>query len=196
LAKPKGLVLEEDLVAQEFDLEEITGRDLSDDDALIDQIGKDIAEFIRKRADANKGIGGKALRSPYSKSYAESTEFKAHGKSPQNVNMRLTGEMLEAINVLDIHGNTLVVGIEGEQAPKAHGHMTGRNGEVPAMKREFFGLTRSELKNEILSKYKSEIADTPSAKTRVGDFESEIEREINSPGFRIVGDLFEVDDEF
>lgn len=152
----EGLIVEQDIVAQEFNLEDLLGVDLSSDPTLAAEIGQDIIEFIKKRADKNQGIGGKALRKPYSKMYQNSFEFKQYGKTANDVNMRLTGDMLDSIQVLDFDGSTLVVGIEGEQAPKAHGHMTGKNGEVPKMKREFFGLTSTEL-DGIIKNYSDRI---------------------------------------
>lgn len=163
MALPKGLTVEQDIVAQEFDLVEITGKDL--DESTIKKIGQSIVDYTRKRAADNKGIGGKALRSPYSKEYSKSEEFKHAGKSASDVNMKLHGDMLSSIDVLDVYDGNLIVGIEGDQAPKAHGHMTGKMGQVPKMKRQFFGLTRSEL-DSILSKHKSDIESaSPAANT-------------------------------
>jgi len=182
LAKPKGLILEEDLVAQEFDLEEITGRDFSEDEPLLFEIGEAVADFVRDRSASNKGIGGKTLPKPYSKVYQESADFKLFGKSANDVNMRLTGDMLDSIEIIDAQGSKLLVGITDENAPKAHGHMTGKNGQVPKMKREFFGLTADEL-NKVLKEFKSDIKKLPkageseetSAVRTLGDLEAQIE---------------------
>lgn len=187
MAKPKGLIIEEDLIAQEFDLSEITGRDFTDAQDLSSQIGDAITNFIKERAAQNKGIGGKALRSPYSKEYQKSTEFELYGKSANDVNMKLTGDMLDAINVLDIQDSTILVGIEDENAPKAHGHMTGKNGEVPKMKREFFGLTQSEFK-EVIKQFKSDINDLPKKDTSFSGLTNQEIQDIQTIGK--IGDLF------
>lgn len=189
MAKPEGLIVEEDIVAQEFDLESITGKDFSSDGSLLNKVGQSIIEYIVKRASDNKGIGGKALKSPYSKEYTKTTEFKLHGKSAKDVNMKLTGDMLGAISILDTQDSLITVGIEDENAPKAHGHMTGKNGEVPAMKREFFGLTKKEL-SEVLSKYKSDIKELPGKPSRVEDlFQSDVQQVEGSTGTRTFGSL-------
>ena len=194
MAKPKGLIVTEDLVAQEFNLEELLKVDLENDPLLAAEIGQDIAQYIRNRAADNKGIGGKALRSPYSKEYSDTLEFKVAGKSRTNVNMRLTGDMLESIETLDFDGSVLTIGIEGEQAPKAHGHMTGKNGQAPKMKREFFGITKQEF-NEIIGNYSDRI---DALRQRPGpdlfDLGPETEAAVNQ-FFRTVGDVFTTEED-
>lgn len=189
---PKGMILEEDLVAQEFDLEAITGRDFSEDQMLVNRIGDAIVDYTVKRVNAKKGIGGQNLRSPYSKEYQKSTEFELYGKTKDNVNMQLTGDMIDSIETLDVDDSILVVGIDNENAPKAHGHMTGKNGTVKNMKRQFFGLTVDELK-EVLKEFKSEIKDLPKKRNTLGDISPSEERDIQSIGR--VGDLFTFEEE-
>lgn len=194
MANIKGLIVEEDIVAQEFDLEDILDVDLSDAEDLVSEIGKDIVDYIKLRAESGKGIGGKQLRKPYSKAYADSEEFKAAGKSANDITMTLHGDMLSAIDVIDYDGQTLVVGIENDQAPKAHGHMTGKNGEVPKMKREFFGLTQAELKT-ITDKYRSRIDELKPAPTRVEDLLTPEENKAVDNAFRNIGDLFDFNED-
>ena len=189
MADIKGLIVEEDLVAQEFDLEEILGVDLSQDETLAAEIGQDIVDFITKRSNDGKGIGGKKLKSPYSKAYTKTTDFEVAGKSATDINMRLTGDMIDSIDVLDFDGQVLTVGIEGDQAPKAHGHMTGKNGEVPAMKREFFGLTEKELEG-ITKNYADRIEQLKDAPTRAEDLLTPEENAAVNNAFQTIGDLF------
>jgi hypothetical protein len=191
LAKVEGLIVEQEIVAQEFDLEKILGVDLSADPGLANDIGGAIVDYIVKRAGDNKGIGGKALPAPYSEEYASSPEFKQFGKSKNKVNMRLTGDMLNAVDVLGFDGSVLTVGIENDQAPKAHGHMTGKDGQVPAMKREWFGLTKPELK-EITSKYNDRINALPDRSKTAADFLTKGENQAIDSIFKrfTLGDLF------
>lgn len=193
MAKVDGLIVEQDIVAQEFDLEELLGIDLSSDDTLAAEIGQDIVEYIKGRAEKGIGVGGKQLRTPYSKEYASSAEFKAAGKKASKVNMTLTGDMLDSIEVLDFDGQVLTVGIENDQAPKAHGHMTGKNGEVPNMKREFFGLTKSELK-DITSNYASRIEDAKPKPTRVEDLITPEEDASVNNTFKTAQDFFNLEE--
>lgn len=195
MAKPKGLIVTEELVAQEFNLSELLDVDLSSDETLVAEIGQDIADFIRERSADNKGIGGKALRSPYSKEYSESLEFQVAGKSRGDVNMKLTGDMLDSIEVLDFDGEVLTVGIEGEQAPKAHGHMTGKNGQVPKMKREFFGLTEKEL-DAILGNYETRIEALKERQTEpFEDLITPAEEAAINRLFRTAGETFNLEED-
>ncbi len=194
MAKAPGLIVDEDLVAQEFDMEDLLGVDLSSDETLAAEIGQDIVQFIQDRAADNKGIGGKALKSPYSKAYSKTTEFELAGKSPGDVNMRLTGDMLESIEVLGFDNNVLTVGIEGGEAPKAHGHMTGKNGEVPAMKREFFGLTEKEFQ-EIVAPYQDRIDQLAQPEASATDILTESENLLIDRAFETIGDLFDFEQE-
>ncbi len=194
MAKAPGLIVDEDLVAQEFDMEDLLGVDLSSDETLAAEIGQDIVQFIQDRAADNKGIGGKALKSPYSKAYSKTTEFELAGKSPGDVNMRLTGDMLDSIEVLGFDNNVLTVGIEGGEAPKAHGHMTGKNGEVPAMKREFFGLTEKEFQ-EIVAPYQDRIDQLAQPEASATDILTESENLLIDRAFETIGDLFDFEQE-
>lgn len=189
MADVKGLILQTDIVAQEFNLEEILGVDLSSDERLASEIGQDIVDFISKRSADGKGIGGQKLKSPYSKEYQHTTEFKVFGKKPNKVNMRLTGDMIDSIDVIDFDGSTLVVGIEGDQAAKAHGHMTGKDGASPAMKREFFGLTADELK-KITDNYSDRIAKLEIPQLNILDAITPQEDRAVNDFFNTIGDLF------
>ena len=54
--------------------------------------------------------------------------------------------MLGLMDIKRTTGNTITIGWEDkEQNNKAHGHMTGKNGAVPKMKRPFFGISNKEL---------------------------------------------------
>lgn len=133
-------------IEQEIDLKEIFGVDLSEADGLKKAIGQVLLDKMLTRVEGGQGIGGVKLKSPYSKKYAESLEFKAAGKSRGSVNMSLTGDMLASIDFED-SGNKLIFKIGEDQVLKAHGHITGEgaNGNLP--KRPFFGFTAAELKD-------------------------------------------------
>jgi hypothetical protein len=71
--------------------------------------------------------------------------------------------------------------------------MTGMNGEVPKMKREFFGLTMAELK-PIINNYKSDIEQLKPAPTRIEDLLTPAENAAVDNAFKNVGDLFNFND--
>jgi len=148
MAKPK---ITKSNVEQTIDLKEVFGVTFKNAPALKEAIGQKIIDRIVTRTEAGKGLSfnsdGKAstlnLKSPYSKEYANSTEFKAHGKSRGNVNMTLTGDMLGLIDIKRKTSDTITIGWnkgDGQDA-KAFNHNTGDT--VP--KRPFFGVSRTEL---------------------------------------------------
>lgn len=126
--------------------------DFSKSKSLKLAIGEALAETIRERAESGSGLKFSAdgsarevkLKSPYSKTYAESLDFAAAGKSKNKVNMTLTGDMLASIQVKDLGGNKIALYIEGDdQVLKAYNHLTGDT--VP--ERPFFGVSRSDLRD-------------------------------------------------
>lgn len=159
-SNPKGLKITYDEVSQEFDLETLTGVDLSENKRLFRAIQQDIIDYTIKRAASGKGIGGTTLKTPYSESYANSAAFKAAGKSKGNVNMRLYGDMLGSMDVLGEDGASFTIGFtDQEQNVKAFAHMSGYEGHptISGPKRKFFGLTGDEVK-KILSGYADDIS--------------------------------------
>lgn len=145
------------LIEQVVDLSEVAaGVDFSQSKSLKLAIGESLAEIIRERASSGKGVDGGnvvKLKSPYSKTYAESLEFLAAGKSKGDVNMTLTGDMLASIQVQDRGGNKIALYIDGEENTlKAFNHQTGDT--VP--KRPFFGLVEKDLRTVAVD-FSSEI---------------------------------------
>jgi hypothetical protein len=128
-------------IEQEIDLKEIFGVDLSEADGLKKAIGQVLLDKMLTRVEGGQGIGGVKLKSPYSKVYSDSLEFKAAGKSRGSVNMSLTGDMLAGIDFED-SGNKITFKIAEDQVEKAYNHITGDT--VP--RRPFFGFTAAELK--------------------------------------------------
>jgi hypothetical protein len=128
-------------------------------DTVASGIGQAIIDKIKSRTqDENEDKNGRNFK-PYSKDYIESIEFKAFGKSPKDVNLTASGDMLGLMDIVGFDGRVLEIGWnDPEQAAKAHGHITGKNGEVPKMKRDFFGIKVQELE-EIASQFKE--SETP-----------------------------------
>lgn len=153
-----SLKLKKNNVELTLNLNEEFGIDFSGKTALKEFIGQAIIDRMVERTKDGKAVGGKKdLRKPYSKTYQASDDFKAAGKKANDVNLTLTGDMLGLIDIKEIKGNTIKIGWnDPEQNAKAHGHMTGKDGKVPKMKRKFFGVTKEELK-DIKRKYKKDL---------------------------------------
>jgi len=148
-------------ISQKINLKNEFGVDLRGKDSLKQALGQAIIDKMVTRTEAGEGmrfgsagIGQKVkLKSPYSKPYTESLDFKAAGKRKHKVNMTLTGDMLGSIDVLSIKGNTIEIGIDDDlESKKGFNHITGDT--VP--RRPFFGVNGRELK-EIKREFKSDI---------------------------------------
>jgi hypothetical protein len=88
----------------------------------------------------------------YSEEYIKSLEFAIARKSPSQVNLRLTNEMLTDVEVIEVDSSsgTITVGItDPSSQAKAHGHITGAGGRLPV--RDFMGISQKEFA-AILSK--------------------------------------------
>jgi phage gpG-like protein len=160
LAKIENLEASESEVSQTVDVKKLTGVDLSTRPDLVAAFGQDVINEIVQRTLQGKSVTGKDLRN-YSDSYSQSLKFKAFGKSQNNPNMKLTGDMLDLLDVTQIQGNKVTIGwTQSEQNAKAFGHISGMqghkflDGKVP--KREFFGLNNSETK-QIAKEFQKDV---------------------------------------
>ena len=142
--KPK-LTLSE--VSQTFDLEELTGIDLSDRPDLLTSFGQEVIDIILNRTEEGKDISGKNLKG-YKEDYIDSEVFEAFGKSPREINMILRGQMLRDLDILEINGSKVTVGFsEDLQIKKAFNHNTGDTKGMP--KRRFFGVLKKDIEQEL-----------------------------------------------
>lgn len=134
---------------QEFGLEKISKKDL-------EHIGEIAIDFMKKRIASGVGYNGFDLKSvPYSKDYKESLAFKAWGKRPSKVNMKLTGDLLELMDVIGTEKSELTIGWDSElQNKKSFNHNYGDT--LP--KRKFFGLNKKEMA-QIIKQFKKETSD-------------------------------------
>lgn len=122
-------------------------------------IAQDVIDYIVERTKAGKGPGNKEWANKaareYSKSYQKSVEFRASGKS-KNVNLKLSGDMLDAIGIITDKSGAVTIGITDEsQVGKAEGNIRGTYGSntpIRGKSRPFLNLTNDELK-KILQNY-------------------------------------------
>jgi hypothetical protein len=130
------------------------GVNVSDSESLKLAIGQAVIDKIQDRTESGIGLNGKGFRR-YSKQYKSSDDFRAAGKTDQ-VNLRLSGDMLELMDITEQSSNTITIGWDdSEDAAKAHGHITGSS-KGPRVKRDFFGLRSSDIE-AIKSEFSSEI---------------------------------------
>lgn len=99
----------------------------------------------------NEGIDRHNKSFPkYSKSYIESDTFKIYGKSPAEVNLELSGEMLSSLKGVEKMQEIIIELIGQNNKDKAHGHIHGikrRNGTRAV--RDFLGLP-DEILDDIM----------------------------------------------
>ena len=180
---PSNITLEIDEVSQTIDQTWLRG---IEDEETLEAIGQATIDYIRERASKGLGLGGETMKpTKYSESYQNSPDFKAAGKSSSPVNMRLSGDMLGSLDLL-VEGDRLTIGLPADESPKAHGHMTGQEGQGPLPKRQFFGVTRKEF-DQILSKVARPSRRTRQRSSRVSN-QDEIDEILE--GLETLGDLF------
>lgn len=151
-ARPPGLKLSKEEVSQTINFDEVFGVDLSRNESLKQAIGQAIIDRIVERTESGKSVNGGNLKSPYSESYVNSKKFKIYGKSKNDINMTLTGQTLNSIDIEDSTGNAVKISVAESKAPQSYNQNVGDT----QPKRAWFGVSKSEL-NEIKRDFKSEI---------------------------------------
>lgn len=120
-------------------------------------IAQDIIDTIVERTTV-KNIDRKGNPFPgYSKAYTQSLDFKIAGKTKGNVNLRLSGDMLNSLKVLNTKKGEITIGFDrgdSENNGKAEGNIKGTYGQKTSTgkKRDFLGLPRNQIK-EIQDSY-------------------------------------------
>lgn len=111
----------------------------------------EIIDHIINRSEKGLDKNGKPFPS-YSKSYIESDEFKAFGKSPSKVNATLSGEMLNAMDLLSHKVGQIRIGYDPSDTMligKVEGNVLGTYGQKTPIKgkqRDFLGIRPAQVK--------------------------------------------------
>ena len=152
-AKLTGLKASKDNISQTIDLEDLFGVSFAGRPVLREAIGQAIIDRIIDRTEEGKSVNGGNLKSPYSGKYADSDEFALYGKNKNEVNMTLTGNMLNDLDIVDQTTSTITIGFNDEvNQKKAANHHQG----VTVPKRPFFGVSKKDLE-AIKKEFKSEL---------------------------------------
>lgn len=120
-------------------------------------IAFEILKYIRERTAEGRDKDGKKFPK-YSPSYVKSLDFKIAGKSKGDVNLRLSGDMMAALDLIKSDPGKLVIGYRpgDPEAGRAEGNIRGTYGKdsgSSSKKRDFLGISSDVLKKEILSKF-------------------------------------------
>lgn len=157
-------------------------------------IARDLVSYIRDRTKEGKGPGGKEWgggAGKYSDEYKKSLEFKIAGKD-STVDLTLSGDMLDSMDVLSTEGNKIRIGFENgtEENARADGNIRGTYGQdrpIPGKARPFLDLTPDEVK-AVLEKYPLDDPQTRGFRTAVVNLTAEFSGEM-------ISNLFGEDDE-
>lgn len=159
----KSLKITQSEVSMKLNLRQIFGKSVPSR-SIRERIADDVKETIIKRTLKGYGVddGTPIKFVKYSAAYEK---FKGQ----TNVDLELTGSMLNSILPLDLQdSDALTVGIANKDAPKAHGHTTGMEGKGPLPKRPFLDMTENEIA-KIQRKFQKEV-DSIQRTTAVGAF--------------------------
>lgn len=139
-------------VSQTIDLKEVFGVSFKKSRSLQEQVTQKLIDKMKERVAAGVDRFGEEM-APYSEVYKESFDYIAARKDG-TVNMKLTGDMLGSIDILESSGDKVTIGfVSSKENQKAYNHMMGE-GNLPV--RSFFGVTESEVE-EVKSEFSQEL---------------------------------------
>lgn len=123
--------------------------DVSYTDAERRELAREIIDFIVSRTrDKNLDKDNRSFPG-YSKDYINSLEFKLAGKSRSDIDLTLSGDMLDSIKLLSSRAGKLVIGFDrGTENDKAEGNRIGSYGKSfgnPTKARDFLGIHPEDL---------------------------------------------------
>jgi hypothetical protein len=120
-----------------------------------EELSQRIIQTIKERTNQGIGVNGQKFAS-YSSSYVNSLPFRIAGKSASQVNLRLSDEMMDSLEVVDSGSGFITLGFTNASAEqKAEWNAASDNGPS----REFLGISQSEL-DALLSDYTEESEET------------------------------------
>lgn len=120
------------------------------DDDETEMVAEEILNYIVERSKRGEGKDGKKFPG-YSKSYMNSFEFKATGKTSK-VNLTLSGEMLDSLEILEANAGKVVIGFDedSDMNARAEGNILGTYGSSTPNKskaRDFLDISQKEIRN-------------------------------------------------
>jgi hypothetical protein len=105
------------------------------------EFAKRCVDFILERTNEGKDKNNSSF-AKYSEAYRRSRSFQIYGKSAGQVNLKLTGAMQSAVDVVDVNSRSVTLGfVDQLENDKAHGHVHGAN-KLPV--RDFWGISEKE----------------------------------------------------
>lgn len=162
-------------VSEKFNLNELFGTEFPDDRRLRLKVGNEIVQAIKQNTQSGLDKKGRSFKK-YSDSYKKSFPFKVFGKSG-SVDLTLTGDMLDTMEVIEDDSESVTVGWQDEQQKlKAENHIHG----VTLPKRDFLGLPDAIL-NKIVEKNRALVERAADDRLTKRD-EDRLDREAKAEG--------------
>lgn len=123
-------------------------------------IAFEIISYIQERTRDGRGKDGKKWESPadkYTSAYRKSLDFKNAKGGQTKVDLTLSGDMLDSIDLLEDQSGQLTIGISDSDPdqPKAEGNIRGSYGKPQGKKskaRDFLAISKDEV-NDILKNF-------------------------------------------
>jgi hypothetical protein len=112
-------------------------------------VSREVIEFVQTRSENGFDKNDNKFVA-YSKEYIKSLDFKVAGKSPGEVNLTLSGEMLIALDLLSHKRGSLLIGYENgsDENARADGNVRGTYGKSSGNKRkarDFMGIDQDTI---------------------------------------------------
>lgn len=122
-----------------------------DEQTRVD-IANDVIDFILRRTSRGLDKNNRKF-ARYSESYIESQEFRIAGKSKNQVDLELSGDMLTALQIINTTtAGFITIGYQsGEENDKAAWQRNNTRPDFP--KRDFLGIADKDL-NTIIQRYR------------------------------------------
>jgi hypothetical protein len=130
-----------------------------------DALANNIIDYIKERTEKSKDIDGNRFAG-YSESYSNSLDFKNAGKSKGHVDLRLTEEMMESIEILDSGTGYITIGFQADTPANDKGVWNQRSDNGPS--RMFLGVNDKDLER-LIAKTEVEYPTTSIAVGIVGN---------------------------
>lgn len=150
-------------------------------------LAQEVIDFVIKRSKDGKDKNGNSFPSPankYSKTYEGSLDFKIAGKKKGQVDLTLSGEMLQSLSLISHKAGEVLIGYDKSNAElnaKVEGNVLGTYGQSSPIKgkaRDFMGIAKKDLES-ILDKVasKDDAQDLLKERQAAGELASGIEFE-------------------
>jgi hypothetical protein len=143
-------------------------------------IANDLIDLILARTEKGEGSNGKKFPK-YSSAYKKSFEFQAAGKG-NNVDLRLSGEMLNELSIVSVAAGEIVIGYNEDSsvAGRVEGNVLGSYGGDPDSKkaRNFLELSEKEIQG-VLNNYPLDVPQRRFEETNATELANILARQIS-----------------